>query len=220
MSHSPAPPAPDAVVRAYFAAFDADRFEDAVRCLDLASMARFRQEEIERAEAAAVPAAPPPPGPSFTIGSFPADLYEKHRHAVPPPPYVLAWEFAGVETLDQLRALEPDETVLRYLQARTPAYRQQLAPRDGWSTSCIDSGFPEHREVLGAVVENEELAHVVWRETLTVRGEGDLRSLQVLTVRRTGAAWRIGFPMQPPGIRTVSCEHVGISWGADADGAA
>ncbi len=205
MSQSEATESPETVVRAYFAALEAERFEDAVGYLEPASVTEFRQYQIEVARAAAEKSAaasePDEPGSATQFSPIQQPIPREASVMFTLP---LARQFAGIETLDQLQQLGPGEMLLRFLQARTPEYQRQQTLREGRNPLPDDSIPPEERQVLGAVMEGETLAHVVFRSTSAfLRNELPPR-LDVVTLRRTDAGWRIVFRVEPPGINPLS----------------
>lgn len=205
MSQSEAAESPETVVRAYFAALEAERFEEAVGYLEPASATAFRQHQIEVARAAAeLSAAASEPDEPGSATQFSPIQQPIPRAASFPSPTPLVRKFAGIETLDQLQQLEPSEMLLRFLQTRTPEYQRRQTVREGRIPAPDDNLPPEERQVLGAVREGEALAHVVFRSTSDFLRNEIPPMLDVVTLRRTDAGWRIVFRVEPPGINPFS----------------
>ncbi len=204
MSQSGATETPGTVVRAYFAALEAERFEEAVGYLEPASVTEFRQYQIEVARAAAEKSAaasePDEPDSATPFSPNQPPIPREASFMLSSP---LVRQFAGIETLDQLQQLGPSEMLLRFLQARTPEYQQQQTIREGRNPLPDDSLPPEERQVLGAVMEGDALAHVVVRSSAKYLSGRDSESLFVITLRRTDAGWRVVFYYTLPGLENT-----------------
>ncbi len=104
--------------------------------------------------------------------------------------------FAGIETRAELALLSPTDALARYLQARDPRWQlhEQLKTLDPRVLPLVRQNEPmKRREVVGAVAEGDDLAHVVYRTLYGVGAETEpgAAELHVLTVRRRPEGWRL-----------------------------
>ncbi len=116
-----------------------------------------------------------------------ADLVEEF------PPPVLADGYAGVQTLDELEALAPQEMLARFLEAADWRYRgvRQLE-HAGRTVSAETRAYLPHgvHHVLGAVADGETLAYVVYRYQHFHDESDSPREVQTLKMKRTEEGWR------------------------------
>jgi hypothetical protein len=91
-------------------------------------------------------------------------------------------EFARVKSLQELKALLPQEFLARYLEATGP----KADPDDPDYQPPV-----AEREVIGDVTESTSLVHVVYRVRTDVGRYGRTERVEVVSVRRDTAGWRI-----------------------------
>ncbi len=197
MSEPDVAESPEAVLRAYFAALEAKEYNVVVHYMDPDSVAEYYKNMIDVARVAER---------GFTreelkLGDldlteiFSDELVE--RLTDPPPPGLfplpLIRDYAGIETRDQLEALSPRELLIRHLEAQTTDYKLQQMLREGLPPEPDALPVSEERQVLGAVMEGDALAHVVVRSSAKYLSGRDSESLFVVTLRRTDAGWRVVF---------------------------
>lgn len=103
-------------------------------------------------------------------------------------------EFAGVRSPEEVEALAADELLARHLQARDPRWQFRVwAEREGHDVPPETAGeappIPE-RIVIGAVHEEEDLAHVLYRYRPREAPSGH-GWLEVISLRRAAGDWRL-----------------------------
>lgn len=128
---------------------------------------------------------------------------ERRGEQMMSPEDMIRFMFGGVESLESLRALSPQEAAARSMEAWARRGRRSLGGR-----SPANSRIERESEVLGAISEGE-YTHVLYRvrRTLT-EGGADARRIEVvavhprvLTLRPTGSGWAI-VPRLGPGMET------------------
>ena len=127
-----------------------------------------------------------------------AEYYEKQR--AQRETFDTGLKAFGVETVEELRALSPEEFMARWLEAsdmRTNMIKMLERQRPGIVDSLkrvgADSllqhlGPGEKRTVLSSVLENDSTVMVLYRTRLTDGPESERTT--VATVRRSGKVWR------------------------------
>jgi hypothetical protein len=218
--------APTAVVDSFFRAVEQERWRDAARLMDLATFGALRDEEVRnmrRARAQRHPVTPDmlmksDPRMPRAVAEYQAartneamDQSDRHMH-----------DYAGVDDVDGLAALSPDEAAARWLEAKDPRYmmRQSLAEartRCNVPDSVIAQLVPlpaTMNRVLGTVMD-DSLAYVLYTElpspghdpgSPSAHGRRRARTSHpfwvmpppVITLRRIGGQWRIA-PAMPFG---------------------
>jgi hypothetical protein len=179
MSQHPEDP-PQTVVRAAFTAYEAKRWGDFAGLVHHDALMGFRAGELSSAEAWEQYAAKTHELPDSTMAPAVAEYFNKMRAEMGGNPVLR--QFADVKSLDELRALSPQEFLARYLDARSPK---------------PDAEDPEYqppietRAVIGEVTESKDLVHVVYRLSTDVGRYGRTESIEVIPVRRAANGWRI-----------------------------
>jgi hypothetical protein len=202
---------PGAVARAYFDAMDAREFEAAVRYMDPAKVVDFHQnmsmtlrvitkgftrEELKLGD--------------LDLTTCLGDELVEHLTNPPPQgivPFPMAREFAGIESVQQLDDIGPPELLERHLRAQTPEHQEKETIREGHHPFPDGIVASDRRQVIGAVREGEDLAHVVWRSTATYRSGRIEEDVFAMTLRRTEAGWRVTFEFFPPGTERITCGY-------------
>lgn len=186
---------PEDVVRAVFGLVEAGRFDEVAAYVDADDLKGLHRD----AEAAAN--APPPrpwtadeymagePGLPREIAEYYAERDAKSaRREVP----VLSTTFSRVHTAADLQALDTAQLLGRWLEARDP---QLIIPRvAGRRVVPIPDALHAlqgRRAVIGAALEDEDTAHVVYRSSFTPPPPDE--TLHVASLRRTSAGWRMRF---------------------------
>ncbi len=200
MSQDRPPDSPEAVVRAVFAAVEAKQYEAVAPYIDPESLAEFH----EYALAAALSQEKVRPltvedlkrhDPEMPDAVAEYQVQQFARRAADAGSWLLR-DYAGVETLEQLQALSPEQLLGRWLEAQAPEYQLRQAMRKSRRPvpeADLLSGMPRiRRQVLGAVREGESVAHVVYRFTWQIGSEEEPEGeVKVTTLRRTPASWRM-----------------------------
>jgi|SRR6266850_3244298 len=100
-----------------------------------------------------------------------ADRFAKHGNPV--------LREMSVSSLEELKALSPHDTLVRFLQGK------YIPPERYWN----GRGPVRERRAIGSVPESDTITHVVYRLRTDVGTRTDEEYL-VLTTRRTSAGWR------------------------------
>ncbi|HET9986133.1 MAG TPA: hypothetical protein VFQ38_21210 [Longimicrobiales bacterium] len=123
-----------------------------------------------------------------------AYLADRHNRVALDLDAHLVREFAGVRSPEELEALAADELLARHLEARDPRWQFRVwAERAGRDVPPEIAGevppVPD-RIVIGAVHEDEDLAHVLYR--CRPRGAPPGQGwLEVGSLRRSAEGWRL-----------------------------
>lgn len=181
---------PEDVVRTVFSLVAAERYDEVAAYVDADDLKRLRPD----AEAAV--SAP-------EIHRMTADDYMAHDPELPRPvaeyrargagaraASVLSRSFAGIDTAADVEALNTAQLLGRWIQAGDPRWMmRQMLPDEAVPPQEAD--LPAiNRVVVGAVREDEDTAHVIFRSGW---GANLLDTLEVASLRRTGAGWRMRF---------------------------
>ncbi len=180
MSQHRGPDAPQVVVRAAFTAYEAKRWGDFAALVHPDALAEFRESELGSAQAWEQYAANPNEDRDSTVPPAVSEYLKNMRAEMGGNPVLR--QFAGVKSLEELRALSPQEFLARYLEATSP----RPDTKDPDYHPPIDT-----REVIGEVRESQDLVHVVYRVSSDVGRYGRTESIEVIPVRRAANGWRI-----------------------------
>lgn len=170
-----------ATARAFFAAIEAERWDEAARMIDVDSGETFRQRELsvlvrwaERRDSLAAMRAKGEGMVAFsTDGRLDLALAEKHgRTQLRGAP--------GIETLADLIALPLPDFLAKSLELTNTPH-------------TLPSGelFARTRRVLGGVGEGEDMAHVLFRTEGPGIRHTDPHQVEVLRLERIDGAWRV-----------------------------
>ncbi len=215
--------APQAVARAFFDALESERWIHAARLIDPTAVQRFHRERT-RALAFRLPE-------RMTVDEIveqmirrdpdmPREVAEyqarKTAEAMAERGSFLTFEFARVQSIEEVLRLSPVELTARRLEAKDPRYRfarsrQQARARfpDRVPPEALDTNAPSVRHTItGSVAEGDSLAYVVYRFEQAAPRSRRLRSVSLLPLRLTPAGWRV---VSPDVAGTGS--YVGASWG-------
>lgn len=191
---------PEAVARAVFAALEARQYEAVAPFIDPESLAQFHESALDAARSRERPIRltvedlkrynPEMPD---TVAEYQVQQFTRREADTRS---WLAGDYAGVETLEQMRALSLEQLFGRWLEAQAPEYRMRQAMRESRNPALEADLLPEtlriRRQVLGEVREGENLAHVVhrfrWEAGSELEPDGEVR---VTTLHRTPAGWRM-----------------------------
>jgi hypothetical protein len=201
---------PEAAMRAFLAALDAQRWHDAAEYLDLPAFERWRREQLEAARKPRTPhrftageMRRGDPGMPLAVAEWQARKANESAERASTTPYLLD-EFADVPSLDSLARLDAREAAARWIRAND---RRWLSPRElervrrtecpGDSAALIAAAAetrPDSQMVIGAV-RTGDTAFVVLQQVLRHPGEygreQDDRMLSPTAVRmrRTAEGW-------------------------------
>jgi hypothetical protein len=166
-----AQPSPRDAAARFLDAWNARRWPEAARLLDLDQFDRLRQDFITRARRTSNE------GPQLTVEELrrqdpdmPREVAEyqvrrmqeqQRRYADPTP-----FEFARVSSVSALRALTAEEAAARWLESRDPQWQVKMqyeqagcpAPDD------ITEIVPPRRRLIGIVADGDSLGYAVYRE--------------------------------------------------------
>lgn len=182
MAQRPGVDAPEAVVRAAFAAYEAKQWSDFAALVHPDALDEFRKQQLLMAKAwehrprmaevrdSTMPAA---------VAEYFDRMQDKIGARIGNP---ALRSFARVKTLEELEALTPQEFLARYLEATSP----KPNPEDPMYQPPVAK-----REIIGDVREDADQVHVVYRVRTDVGRYGRTEQVEVLPVRRAGTAWRI-----------------------------
>jgi hypothetical protein len=182
MAQRPALDAPQAVVRAAFSAYESKHWSDFAALVHPDALTEFRKQHLVMAEGweqrprmaemrdSTMPAA---------VAEYFDKMHDEMGRRFGNP---VLREFARVKTLDELKALSPQEFLARFLEATSP----EPNPKDPDYQPPVDK-----REVIGDVTESTSLVHVVYRVRTDVGRFGRTEQVEVLPVRRSAVGWRI-----------------------------
>lgn len=163
--------APREVATRFLDAWNARRWSEAARLLDLDQFDRFRQDFIARARRA------PDEGPRLTVDelrrqdpSMPREVAEyqirmmeeqRRRYADPTP-----FEFARVSSASALRALSPAEAAARWLESRDPRWQVRMQFEQAGCPAPADlEQIPlPTRRLIGVIAESDSVTFGLFRE--------------------------------------------------------
>ncbi len=152
-------------------AWNARRWAEAARVLDLDQFDRFRQDFIARARRSSNE------GPQLTVEELrrmdpemPREVAEyqvrrmqeqQRRYADPTP-----FEFARVSSISALRAMTPEEAAARWLESRDPQWQVKMQFEQAGCPAPDDLGdIPvPRRRIVGLVSDGDTLNYAVFRE--------------------------------------------------------
>jgi len=157
------------VVRAAFGAYEARQWSEFAALVHPDALTRFRSEQLETAD----------------VWEAHADEINAVRQRSPATlgrGNPILGQFAGVKTLNELRALSPQMLLARFLEARSP----KANPADPDYQPPIST-----REIIGEVAETPDLVHVVYRVHTDVGRYGRTESVEVVPVKRSADGWRL-----------------------------
>ncbi|MBB4636496.1 hypothetical protein [Longimicrobium terrae] len=188
-------PSPEDVVRTVFALLEAGRFDEVAAYVDADDLKGLHRD----AEAAAN--APPPqpwtteeymagePGLPREIAEYYAERdRNSSRHEVS----VLSTTFARVHTAADLQALDTAQLLGRWLEARNPRLMiPRVEERPGDPVPETLNALQGRRAVIGAALEDEDTAHVVYRTAFATLPPDE--TLHAASLRRTSEGWRMRF---------------------------
>lgn len=187
-------PAAEAVVRQAFAAMEARRWHDVAALVHPEALRRSRAHEIESARWRDDARFRPHRDPAMPEAVARWFEEQARKHAESSRSH-LEWQY-GVRSRAELEALSAEEMMARRLRSQDPEeiLRRQL--RERGREAVLDS-MPERptllrRTVVGAVMEDDSTAHVVYN--LTAPGDTGMHVLDriaLVTVRRSPAGWRL-----------------------------
>lgn len=160
----------DAAAR-FLDAWNARRWSEAARLLDLDQFDRFRQDFISRARRSSNE------GPQLTVDELRRmdpdmprqvaeyqvrQMEEQQRRYADPTPF----EFARVASISALRALTSEEAAARWLESRDPQWqvRMQFEQAGCPAPDDLDEIPVPRRRVVGVVADDDSLSYAVFRE--------------------------------------------------------
>jgi hypothetical protein len=164
-------PSPRSVAGRFLEAWNARRWSEAARYLDLDQFDRFRQDFIARARRGSNE------GPRPTVEDLrkmdpemPREVAEyqirrmeeqRRRYADPTP-----FEFARVSSLSALRALAPEEAAARWLESRDPQWqvRMQFEQAGCSAPNDLEEIPIPRRQLIGVMPDGDSLSYGVFRE--------------------------------------------------------
>ena len=173
---------PEAVVRAAFAAYEAKQWSRFAALVHPDALTEFQKQHLVMADAwehhprltevrdSTMPAA---------VAEYFDKMQDEMGTRFGNP---VLRQFARVKTLDELKALSPQEFLARYLEASSP----KPNPKDPEYQPPVAK-----REVIGSVTENPTLVHVVYRVRTDVGRYGRTEEVTVLPVRRSATGREI-----------------------------
>jgi hypothetical protein len=196
------------VADAFFGAAQQQQWIVAAGYLDLEAFEHFFRQRVNEARAAVPP-------PEITVEEILArqpelpkavaewQVSEARKARAQFPFNDFSYEFARVTSFRELAALTPLEAAARWIEAQDPreGYRRAIAASNCDSTivpMVIDS-LPDARprRTLGAIVVSENVAYVLHTDDASSAIAHEANATMhrpgptVMTVRRTGAGWRI-----------------------------
>lgn len=177
-------------VRAFFDDIAAERWLAAAERFDPDALERFRASQLQRLSAREA-AADHEPRYADDMPEAVRAWFEEQRARHPVAPL----EFAGVTSLDDVRALSAAEVMARHLEAQAPrTLLRQAAEQAGEAQSppLLTERLQERRTVVGSVAEDDSTVQVLYRVTMGPLADGEhpvSEALGVVTVRRAAAGW-------------------------------
>ena len=205
---------PADVVRAFFKAEDEGRWRDAARLLDLSQFEPIRKQALDVARARDTLATPTAEQLMKWQPDMPravAEYQAKQMKAGLAGFDWLPYQFARTPSADSLRSLSTEEAAARWLEAKAPAWQEELARRKenvNGSVECpqmpdsitteIAKWKPVPARILGTTSDSDSLRYVVIGPAAWI-GEGippgregvPGPSPSVVSLRKTGGGWRI-----------------------------
>jgi hypothetical protein len=189
---------PEAVVDAIFVALEAKQYEAVARYIEPQSLAQFHGNVLAAA------AETPRPLTVEDLKRHDPDLpdavaeYQVQQFALRAAD-AGSWllrDYAGIETREQLQALSPEQLLGRWLAGQAPEHQLRQTIRENRhpvTESDLVPVLPQiRRQVLGAVREDESVAHVVYRFIWQIGNEEEADiDVKVTTLRRTPVGWRM-----------------------------
>jgi hypothetical protein len=165
----PAATNPIAVVRAAFGAYEAKQWSEFAALVHPDALTYFRSDQLEAAD---------------VWETHSAEMNEMRQRSATKADLgnPILRQFAGVKTLNELRALSPQVLLARYLEARSP----KANSRDPDYQPPIAT-----REIIGEVTESPDLVHVVYRRRTDVGRYGRTESVEVIPVKRSADGWQL-----------------------------
>jgi hypothetical protein len=181
------PATAEETARAFFAALDGRRWDEAAGYVLPAAARRERDLDISMRIARLETMAKGQRSGNFTVaGSGVVDPEKLRRFGSTP-----VRSLRGVSTLAQAAALAPE-----VYMARTMEMAMTRFPGS--------SAAPPRHPFLGIVVENDSVAHALYREQGGVLRYGDPAAAEVLELRRSGGRWYVLLGMT---LLTVASMH-------------
>jgi hypothetical protein len=173
-AHAQAPATAEQSARAFLAALDGGRWDEAAGYVLPSAARRERDLDISMRIARLEMMAKGQRSGNFTVASSGVVDPEKLRRFGSTPVRSLR----GVSTLAQAAALAPE-----VYMARTMEMAMTRFPGS--------SAAPPRHPFLGIVVENDSVAHALYREQGGVLRYGDPAAAEVLELRRSGGRWYV-----------------------------
>lgn len=152
-------------------AWNARRWLDAVRAIDLDQFDRFRQDFVTRARRSSSEGPQPsveelrrmdPDMPREVAEYQIRRIQEQQRRYADPTPF----EFARVASISALRALSAEDAAARWLEARDPQWQVKMQFEQAGCPPPDDVGeIPvPRRRLVGVVADGDSLTYAVYRE--------------------------------------------------------
>jgi hypothetical protein len=217
---------PDAVADSFFRAWGEARWTDAARLMDLTAFGRLRDEEVRSMRHARVrrmtaeELTKDAPDMPRAVAEYQAAQFNERAGRND----WLMYDYANVSSVDSLAALPVEEAAARWLEAKDERYGYRRAIQEQRSRCNVpDSVFARlfplpttSYQLLGTIVK-DSLAYALYEESHYVPKSDSLHPPRaggrrrpdaswaeppsVLTLRRTGATWRVA-PGRPFGGQT------------------
>lgn len=214
--------APREAAAQFVDAWNARRWWDAAKLLDLGTFDRFRTDFIARARRS------PEEGPRMTVDDLrktnpdmPVEvaayqirmMEEQRRRYADPTPY----EFARVPSAGVLRNLDVTEAAARWLESRDPQWQVRMQFEQAGCPAPDDiAQIPSpKRHVVGAVPESDSVAYAVIREeregdNAPAWAGGDLTVIQLIRLRdRWAVSPRADLVPEVGAVDVSSCKRQG-----------
>lgn len=106
------------------------------------------------------------------------------RHWEQSPDREIIFRQWGAENAEELEALDDEQLFARWMAATSVEGRRRVA----LNVHEVPSTPPVRRVIVGEVHENDDIAHVVYREIVSPGHD----AVRVVTLSRTEAGWRVG----------------------------
>ena len=215
-TREPSAPGPAEVARSFFDALAARRWRDAVAYVDTAAFEMVRRDELARAWQMrnAALASTPDVTPEKMIQSLMQSDPKMPRAAAEyfvqqmREPRARSRDFIGehyarVPSADSLEKLSTVEAAARWLEARDPRFPFRQLRDEMRARGCperpgdAELDRPRPRAVIGAVVEGDTTAYVLYRDPERdaalrgSRGSWYTATPAVLPLRRVAKQWRV-----------------------------